>query len=95
VERVAAFGAAADFLPLATGFILAAEGFGVALVVDFGFCFEGFTTFLTAFLAGFGGAFFALFDLGGLCFVAILQSATYNVYPAQSQAGGRFTLGAA
>jgi hypothetical protein len=72
---------AADFVPLAVGIILAAEALGTAFVGDFAFNFEGFTAFRTAFLAGFGGAFLGLFDLGGLCFVAIVKSATYNVYP--------------
>jgi hypothetical protein len=86
-----AFVTVAGLAALAWGFSLAAEAFGADLAFDL----EGFTGFRTAFLAVFGGAFLGFFDLGGLCFVAIVKSAIYNVYPAQSQAGGRFNLSSA
>src|SRR5690349_18790787 len=80
---------AVGFFPFTAGFALADAGREV-FNEAFAFGFEDFGLGFAAFFTGLALAGFDVFALEDLCLVAIVGSATYNVYPAQSQAGSRF-----
>lgn len=95
VERAPTL-AAAGIFPLtafATAFALEEAGldsFAEGLTTDLTFCFEGFEGGLDDRFTGLDFGFSEAFTLEDLGFVAIVKSATYNVYPTQSQAGSQF-----